>query len=170
MKRENTDKQTEKGRELLERYGANPDEVDAIYVVEEGDKEFEKSMKGKSILENSKKLNEYVMDNFSSEERSTLEVPKYFYQVTFNKPGGLVMPLIVEFTYADGSSEMKKYPVQVWMKNDSTVTKTIASNKEITKVVVDPDLETADVDLSNNSWPREETPNEFEQFKNNTDG
>ena len=165
-----TDKQTEKGRELLERYGANPDEVDAIYVVEEGDKEFEKSMKGKSILENSKKLNEYVMDNFSSEERNNLKVPKYFYQVTFNKPGGLVMPLIVEFTYDDGSTEMKKYPVQVWMKNDNTVTKTIASNKEITKVVVDPDLETADVDLSNNSWPKEETPNEFEQFKNNTDG
>ena len=165
-----TDKQTEKGRELLERYGANPDEVDPIYVVEEGDKEFEKSMKGKSILENSKKLNEYVMDNFSSEERNNLKVPKYFYQVTFNKPGGLVMPLIVEFTYDDGSTEMKKYPVQVWMKNDNTVTKTIASNKEITKVVVDPDLETADVDLSNNSWPKEETPNEFEQFKNNTDG
>ena len=139
-------------------------------LVEEGDKEFEKSMKGKSILENSKKLNEYVMDNFSSEERNNLKVPKYFYQVTFNKPGGLVMPLIVEFTYDDGSTEMKKYPVQVWMKNDNTVTKTIASNKEITKVVVDPDLETADVDLSNNSWPKEETPNEFEQFKNNTDG
>ena len=165
-----TDKQTKKGRELLERYGANPDEVDAIYVVEEGDEEFEEGMKGKSILENSKKLNEYVMDNFSSEERNNLEVPKYFYQVTFNKPGGLVMPLIVEFTYADGSTEMKRYPVQVWMKNDNTVTKTIASNKEITKVVVDPDLETADVDLSNNSWPKEETPNEFEQFKNNTDG
>ena len=165
-----TDKQTKQGRELLERYGANPDEVDAIYVVQEGDEEFDNTMKGKSVLENSKKLNEYVMDNFSSEERNNLEVPKYFYQITFNKPGGLVMPLIVEFTYADGSTEMKKYPVQVWMKNDNKVTKTIASNKEITKVVVDPDLETADVDLSNNSWPKEETPNEFEQFKNNTDG
>ncbi|SFC52018.1 hypothetical protein SAMN04487907_10575 [Zunongwangia mangrovi] len=165
-----TDKQTKQGRELLERYGANPDEIDAIYVVEEGSEEFEESMKGKTIFENSKKLNEYVMDNFSSEERSNLEVPKYFYQVTFNKPGGLVMPLIVEYTYADGSTEMKRYPVQVWMKNDSQVTKTIASDKEITKVVVDPDLETADIDLSNNSWPKEETPNEFEQFKNNTDG
>ena len=165
-----TDKQTKQGRELLERYGANPDEIDAIYVVEEGSEEFEESMKGKSIFENSKKLNEYVMDNFSSEERSNLEVPKYFYQVTFNKPGGLVMPLIVEYTYADGSTEMKKYPVQVWMKNDSQVTKTIATDKEITKVVVDPDLETADIDLSNNSWPKEETPNEFEEFKNNTDG
>lgn len=165
-----TDKQTKQGRELLERYGANPDEIDAIYVVEEGSEEFEESMKGKTIFENSKKLNEYVMDNFSSEERSNLEVPKYFYQVTFNKPGGLVMPLIVEYTYADGSTEMKKYPVQVWMKNDSQVTKTIATDKEITKVVVDPDLETADIDLSNNSWPKEETPNEFEEFKNNTDG
>ncbi|WBL21772.1 M1 family metallopeptidase [Zunongwangia sp. HRR-M8] len=165
-----TDKQTKEGLELLERYGANPDEIDAIYVVEEGNEEFEKSMEGKSILENSEKLNAYVMDNFSAEERNNLEVPKYFYQVTFNKPGGLVMPLIVELTYADGSTEMKRYPVQVWMKNDSEVVKTIASNKEITKVVVDPDLETADVDLSNNSWPKEETPNEFEEFKNKSDG
>ncbi|MFC6861708.1 M1 family metallopeptidase [Zunongwangia atlantica] len=165
-----TDKQTKQGRELLERYGANPDEIDAIYVVEEGSEDFEKTMKGKTIFENSKKLNEYVMDNFSTEERNSLKVPKYFYQITFNKPGGLVMPLIVELTYEDGSTEMKRYPVQVWMKNDSQVTKTIASDKEITKVVVDPDLETADIDLSNNSWPKEETPNEFEQFKNNTDG
>ncbi len=131
--------------------------------------DFDESMKGKTALENSPKLNEYVMDNFSAEERSNLEVPKYFYQVTFNKPGGLVMPLIVELTYADGTTEMKRYPVQVWMKNDNQVTKTIASNKEITKVVVDPDLETADVDLTNNSWPKEETPNEFEQFKNKAD-
>ncbi|WP_417886405.1 M1 family metallopeptidase [Zunongwangia sp.] len=164
-----TDTQTEEGKDILEKYGANPDEVDGIYVVKEGDKAFKKGMEDKNVLENSEKLNAYVMDNFSSEERQNMKIPKYFYQVVFNKPGGLIMPLIVEYTYADGTTEMKRYPVQVWMKNENEVVKTIATDKEITKVVVDPDLETADVDLSNNSWPKQETPNEFEQFKNKKD-
>ncbi|NRA93630.1 MAG: M1 family peptidase, partial [Psychroserpens sp.] len=108
--------------------------------------------------------------NLTDDERTLLNSNSNYYEMQFTNHGGLVMPLIVELTYEDGSTEMKRYPVQVWMKNDSQVTKTIASDKEITKVVVDPDLETADIDLSNNSWPKEETPNEFEQFKNNTDG
>ncbi|TMM31018.1 M1 family metallopeptidase [Polaribacter aestuariivivens] len=90
---------------------------------------------------------------------------KYFYEITFNKPGGLVMPIIVEYTYDDGSSEKKMYPAEIWRYNDKMVTKTIHSNKQITKIVVDPDLETADVDTSNNSFPRENN-DKFSKFKN----
>ena len=63
-------------------------------------------------------LNEYLMDNFTPEQRKRMKAPKYFYEITFNKPGGLVMPLIVEYTYADGTSEKVTYPVQIWRKND----------------------------------------------------
>jgi phage pi2 protein 07 len=87
--------------------------------------------------------------------------------VTFEKPGGIPMPLIVEFTYADGSTEMKRYPVQLWRMNDEVATKAIATSKEIVKMVVDPNLETADVDVSNNTWPKEETTSKFEEFKDN---
>ncbi|MBZ9728860.1 M1 family metallopeptidase [Salegentibacter sp. JZCK2] len=160
-----TDNVTKEGKEFLERYGADPEEVDAVYVVEEGSEEFDESLKGKSVLENSPTIKEYVMDNFSEEERKRLKDPKYFYQVTFEKPGGIPMPLIVEFTYADGSTEMKRYPVQLWRMNDEVATKAIATNKEIVKMVVDPNLETADVDVSNNIWPKEETTNKFEEFK-----
>jgi len=160
-----TDNATKDGKEFLERYGADPEEIDAIYVVEEGSEEFDESLKGKSVLENSPTLKEYVMDNFSEEEKAKLKDPKFFYQVTFEKPGGIPMPLIVEFTYADGSSEMKRYPVQLWRMNDEVATKAIATNKEIVKMVVDPNLETADVDVSNNTWPKEETTSEFEEFK-----
>ncbi|WP_435414765.1 M1 family metallopeptidase [Polaribacter aestuariivivens] len=90
---------------------------------------------------------------------------KYFYEITFNKPGGLVMPIIVEYTYEDGSSEKKMYPAEIWRYNDKMVTKAIHSNKQITKIVVDPDLETADVDTSNNSFPRENN-DKFSKFKN----
>ena len=89
---------------------------------------------------------------------------KYFYEVTFNKPGGLVMPIIVEFTYDDGTTEKKTYPAQIWRYNDKQVTKAIHSDKQITKIVIDPDLETADVDLSNNSFPKEKK-DKFSTFK-----
>ena len=47
------------------------------------------------------------------------EIPSYIYSVEFEKPGGLVMPLIVELTYADGSTERQTFPAQIWMKNVS---------------------------------------------------
>ena len=89
---------------------------------------------------------------------------KYFYEITFNKPGGLVMPIIVEYTYDDGTKEKKTYPAQIWRYNDNQVTKAIHSEKQITKIVIDPDLETADVDVSNNSFPKEKK-DKFSKFK-----
>ena len=105
------------------------------------------------------------MDNFTQQEIDEMKQPKHIYEVTFTKPGGLVMPIIVEFQYADGTSGVVTYPVQVWRKNDSEVKKAIFSEKEIVKMIVDPNLETADVDTVNNVWPRETTSSEFESFK-----
>jgi hypothetical protein len=88
----------------------------------------------------------------------------YFYEITFNKPGGLVMPIIVGYTYEDGTTEKKTYPAQIWRYNDKQVTKAVHSEKQITKIVIDPDLETADVDLTNNSFPKEKK-DAFDTFK-----
>jgi len=136
-----------------------------VYMVEEGSEEFTEDMKNGTLLENSPTLKEYVMDNFTPEERAKIKQPKYFYSVTFEKPGGLVMPIIVEYTYADGTTKMEKYPAQIWRLNDKEVSKAVASDKEIVKITVDPNLETADVDTSNNSWPREVKQSQFDQFK-----
>ncbi|PHR95602.1 MAG: aminopeptidase, partial [Leeuwenhoekiella sp.] len=110
-------------------------------------------------------VKEFMMDNFTPEERAKLKTPKHFYAVKFNKPGGIPMPLIVEYSYADGTKEKVTYPVQVWRKNDAEVTKVLATDKELVGVVVDPDQETADVDVSNNNWPREAQESEFDNFK-----
>jgi hypothetical protein len=151
-----TDKPTQEGAELLRRYGVeDPSSLDVLYVVEEGSEEFDPNLKGKTPAENAPTLNEYLTENFSPQQRAEMKMPKYFYQVTFNKPGGLVMPIIVEYTYADGTSEKVTYPVQIWRKSDQQVSRAVATDKEIVKIVVDPDLETADVDTSNNTWPRE---------------
>ena len=94
---------------------------------------------------------------------------KYHYEITFNKPGGLVMPIIVEFTYKDGTKERKTYPAQIWRLNDKEVTKVFSSSKEIENIAIDPDLETADVDTTNNNWPKDKT-DKFDQFKNKIKG
>jgi hypothetical protein len=93
------------------------------------------------------------------------EVPSYIYSVEFDKPGGLVMPIIVELTYKDGTKERQTFPAQIWMKDDNSVKRVFSSSQEIISITVDPDLETADVDTSNNSWPKKES-DKFDQFKN----
>ena len=75
------------------------------------------------------------------------------------------MPLIADFTYSDGSIERIKYPVQVWRKNENEMKKVLVTDKEIISIVVDPDQETADIDPSNNSWPKIKEKSEFDQFK-----
>jgi len=141
--------------------------MELVYLAEEGDEGFDESLKEGTPEENSSTLKEYMMDNFTPEERSKMEQPKYFYDITFEKPGGLVMPILVQYTYADGSSKMEEYPAQIWRYNDNQVSKAIASEKEIVSIVVDPNQKTADIDTSNNSWPQEVKESEFNTFKNN---
>jgi hypothetical protein len=159
-----TTKPNKIGANMAKRYGI--DEKDLVYFVEEGSDEYTEGMTSENVSEKSTSLKEYLMDNFSAAERATMKEPKYFYSVTFNKPGGLVMPIIVEYTYADGTSKTETYPAQIWRLNDKEVSKAIASAKEIVSITVDPKLETADVDTSNNSWPREVKQGEFDEFKN----
>lgn len=137
-----------------------------VYMVEEDSDEMTDSMKKETNLEDIPTLKEYMMDNFSEAERANIKSPKYFYNITFEKPGGLVMPIIVKYTYKDGSSKMETYPAEIWRLNDNEVSKAIASDKEIVAVEVDPNAETADIDTSNNHWPRKDEPSQFENFKN----
>jgi hypothetical protein len=88
-----------------------------------------------------------------------------FYEMTFRNIGGLVMPLIVEFHYADGSKETEHIPAEIWRKNESQVTKVFVKEKEVVKFVLDPKRETADIDESSNYWPRQYQPTRFELFK-----
>ena len=142
------------------------DELDLVYMVEEDTDEYDSKLKHANVMDNSKTLKEYVMDNFNAEERKNIKQPKYFYQVTVEKPGGLVMPVIIQYNYADGTSETKTWPAQIWRYNDKEISRAIASEKEITSFVLDPNEETADIDTSNNAWPKQTSESEFDKFKN----
>lgn len=105
------------------------------------------------------------MDNMTEAERAKVKEPKYFYEISFEKPGGIPMPLIVEYTYEDGSSETVTYPPEIWRKNDAEVKRVISSDKKLTGIVVDPKAETADIGTANNSWPKKEEGSEFDALK-----
>jgi hypothetical protein len=87
------------------------------------------------------------------------------YEITFLNKGGLVMPIIVEFTFADGTKETKRLPAQIWRKNENKVTKVFYTNKKAVAIKLDPMRETADIDESNNSWPSIAEPSKFTLFK-----
>ncbi|WP_299128429.1 M1 family metallopeptidase [uncultured Winogradskyella sp.] len=160
-----TSNPNENGRKLAERYNMNPS--DLVYFIGEGDEGYDDALNSNVAIEELPTVKEYIMDNFTPEQQKTMKKsPKYFYQVTFDKPGGLVMPLIVQYEYADGSKEKVTYPAQIWRYNDKEVSRAVASDKEIVAITVDPDLETADIDTTNNSWPREAKESDFNKFKN----
>jgi hypothetical protein len=90
-----------------------------------------------------------------------------FYEVKLRNKGGLVMPVILQFNYRDGSSEIKHLPAEIWRLNDEEVTKVFVLDKEIENVVLDPFKETADVEESNNHFPPKDIPSDFQKFKEN---
>jgi hypothetical protein len=153
--------------EMLKNYGMTQDDLPpVVYTMLEDNEDFQSEYKSGNPVDHSQDLKSYMDENLRRSD-SAIKIPKNFYEITFEKPGGLVMPLIVDFTYADGSKERIRYPVQVWRKNDNEMKKVIATDKEIIGIEVDPDQETADVDASNNSWPKTEEMSEFDQFKAN---
>lgn len=91
---------------------------------------------------------------------------KNFYELTFSNKGGLVMPIILEWTYTDGTKEIERIPAQIWRKNEGKVVKVFVKDKQVAKVQLDPNKETADINTTNNAWPKvAEEPSKFQAFK-----
>lgn len=95
---------------------------------------------------------------------------KNMYELTFSNKGGLVMPIIIEWTYKDGTKEVERIPAQVWRLNENKVIKTFVKDKEVASVKLDPLRETADINESNNSWNTIPEPSKFTIFKQTQGG
>jgi hypothetical protein len=105
------------------------------------------------------------MNKLSEEDRKLLNSNKQFYELTFSNIGGLVMPLIIEVTYADNSTEVIRIPAEIWRQYENKVSRVLILDKEVISFRLDPFLETADTDLDNNSWPTRIEPTRYELFK-----
>jgi Peptidase family M1 domain len=106
----------------------------------------------------------------SKEEKVLLESGFNFVECTFEMKGELLTPIIVQLEFVDGTKELHKIPAEIWRMGDKKVTKVFKTNKEVKQVVVDPFLETADVETSNNYFPNKSTMSRFEIFKQRQGG
>jgi hypothetical protein len=51
--------------------------------------------------------------------------------------------------------------------NEYEITKVFVKDKEVVNVLVDPNFELADVDVSNNTFPKKAVESKFDQLKKN---
>ena len=100
----------------------------------------------------------------SEQEAALLDAGYHFYGVTFENQGGLIMPLVLRFTLEDGTEEVKRIPAEVWLKNEDEFTKWLNFTQPVVQITLDPFLEMADTDRSDNYWPAMQEPNKFDVY------
>jgi len=105
------------------------------------------------------------MTKLSKDDVKILESDFNYYNVDFENKGGLVMPIILNFTFKDGTTEVIRIPAEIWRKNDKNVSKIFLFKKEVATIEMDPWLETADINLNDNHWPRKTQLSKFKLFK-----
>lgn len=113
---------------------------------------------------------EEFKEGLTEEELALLNSGKQFYELKFTNKGGIPMPLILRFTFKDGSNEVIRIPAEIWRRNEEEVSKVFMFDQEVDAIRLDPFLETADTDLNNNSWPEERQPTRYELFKQKNNG
>jgi len=167
-----TTEPTERAKKMAEAYGMKATDFGPVmFLVNTESKDYKPEMsKVKNPSKDIKILKDYLEKNYTVEERKTLKNTNNFYEVTFEKPGGMPMPIIVDYIFEDGTKERKYYPAQIWRFNDKEVIKLYASDKKVVSINIDPDELTADVDKTNNSWPKKEIETKFNKFKKKIKG
>ena len=158
-----SDKPSKEIDSVLAKYGMTANDLNPTVFMQKNTKEFKES----SEMESDSISSFEALETSLGDDK---KLPKHFYEIQFEKPGGLVMPIIVDYIYEDGTKERIEYPVQIWRKNDSIVKRVITSDKKLIGVELDPDAETADINLNNNSWPVKKNISDFDKFKEKIKG
>jgi hypothetical protein len=90
---------------------------------------------------------------------------KNIYEVTLSNKGGLPMPVILEWTYKDGSKEIERIPAEIWRINETKVTKVFVKQKEVVNLVLDPQAEVADINIEDNVFPKVQKESKVDELK-----
>ncbi len=105
------------------------------------------------------------LNSLSDDEKALLTGDHHFYELEVENVGGLVMPVIIEFEFEDGSTTVRKLPAEIWRFDQSSIKKAFVFDKKAINITLDPFLEIADVDTENNSMVPNYKPDRFELFK-----
>jgi len=117
------------------------------------------------ITEEDKRQYDRFLASLSDEEKELVHGNYNFYQIDFKNVGGLVMPLILKFEFADGTEEIQRIPAEIWRRNNEEVSKVFMFDKVVKQITLDPLYETADTDFNNNFWPEKKQPSRFQLYK-----
>lgn len=109
-------------------------------------------------------------NGLSAEEKALLSSGKFYYEIALSNKGGLVMPLILLFEFTDGSTQEHRIPAEIWRMNNEKISKVFVVEKEINRIILDPYLETSDVDAENNYFPAKKQINRFDLFRQRGNG
>ena len=106
-----------------------------------------------------------LVEGLEDDERELLSVRKKFYVVDLKNVGGLVMPVIMRVTFANGDSETMRFPAEIWRRNSKAVSRLLITKHEIETIELDPNLESADTNRQNNYWPPKPVKSRFQLFR-----
>ena len=150
-----TDQPNKEVRDYLQKMNKKvTDLMPLVYAVAADSEEYTPEMDKPFVITDVKPVEEFLNVNYIPSEQEKLLKPSYFYEVIFEKLGGLVMPIIIEVTYEDNSKETHRFPAQIWRMNDQEAVRVLGTAKKIKKIILDPNMETADIELKNNVWPK----------------
>lgn len=128
-------------------------------------KDFSEGPKSITMIDTDDKYYGQFLSRLDDETIHSKMKGKNIYQLSLKNVGGLVMPVTIEWLYTDGTSEIERLPAEIWNLNEYQIEKTFVKNKEVSQINLDPNLEYADTDMSNNSFPRIEVLSEFDKMK-----
>ena len=128
-------------------------------------KDFYSKLKDAGVTDADRKSYQGLLKGLSEEEKKLLATKKNFYIVDFKNYGGLVMPIVLKIEFEDGTDSELRIPAEIWRRNNQQVSKLVITEKPIKSLILDPHLETADVDLSNNDFPPRIAKSRFQLYK-----
>ncbi|MCP4853975.1 MAG: M1 family metallopeptidase [Fuerstiella sp.] len=128
-------------------------------------KDFYNSYDDLTVTDDEKKKFQKYLKDLKPEQRRLLGLKTHFYIVDLENKGGLVMPVILKVTHSDKTTREIRLPAEVWVKSSLRTSRLIMSKKPITSMELDPHLETADVDTSNNHFPPQIHKSRFKLYK-----
>ncbi len=143
----------------------NKKEIETTYAEEDNSLyDFYNSYNPFDVTDKDKRKYKRFIEGLNASELAILKSKFNYYQLSFSNKGGLVMPLIIQFTFTDKTTETIRIPAEIWKSNNYNISKVFFFEKEVISIELDPNLETADTDISNNSWPRKVVPTRFELY------
>ena len=126
--------------------------------------DFSKGPSPLTLVESNDRMYGEYRNRLDDKEIMDKAAKKNYYAMKFANKGGLVSPIILEFTFDDGTKKVERIPAEIWRLNEQSITKVFSFEKEVTNIILDPFSETADTNTENNVFPKLKAKSKFDKL------